>query len=293
MNLSQPTRVNLVKMLKLAIHLILLINLIKAEDICGISLNSSTTKQEYFPWIAVLFSNINQTNGSDKFLCGSSIISDKYSILAAHCIQEKKSVYKRKCDEIYLLTNVHDLKHIETAERILIENIFVHPDYSAISEPYDADLALLKFKNLLIFNANTIPVCLWHDNVIEQNNGKVISFTNPEPDEPGYDNYEHDPNHNYPRIFNMPIRSECTRTQPRFRLIATERTFCAGGLNSGQCFEIGNSGSSMAVKIDNKYYARGIVSASFIDFAGCDNYTFSLFTDIPKFKEWIEHTILN
>lgn len=277
-------------MTKLLLVLILsLINLINAEELCGISYTSSVTKQEYFPWIATLYSKINKT--LFKFLCGSTIISKKFSLTAGHCIQEKGSEYRRKFNEIYLLVNLNDLKNQEDAAKIIISRIFLHPDYNPKSEKYDADLALLKFNNPLIFNTNSMPICLWHENVSKVTEGRIISFTDPEPNEPGYDNYEHDPNHNYPRIFNLPIRDGCY-SQPRFQSIESNRTFCAGGLNSGQCLEIGNSGSSIAVKIANKFYARGVVSASFIDFAGCDNYTFSLFTDILKFKSWIQQTIL-
>jgi secreted trypsin-like serine protease len=275
--------------------LVLLFKLINAEELCGNSYNSNLTSQEHFPWIATLYSSVNKTSdGRDSFLCGSSIVSEKFSLTAGHCIQEKGSEYRRKFDQIYLIANLNDLKHQENSFKIFVAQIFLHPDWKAQSKNYDADIALLKFKSSLIFNANISPICLFNENknVNKITNGKVISFTEPEPGEPGYDNYEHDPNHNYPRIFNLPIRSGCqTKSQDRFREIESNRTFCAGGLNSGQCLEIGNSGSSMAVKIDNKYYARGIVSASFIDIAGCDNHTFTLFTDIPKFHEWIQQTI--
>lgn len=113
-----------------------------------------------------------------------------------------------------------------------------------------------------------------------------------EADDPGYWNQIRDPLHNYPTEFNLPIRSrtECFVTQPRFKSISSERTFCAGGLNSGQCLELGNSGASMSVQIGEKFYMKGIVSASFIDIAGCDNITFTLFTDVLKFKSWMIDT---
>lgn len=127
----------------------------------------------------------------------------------------------------------------------------------------------------------------------EIKSGTVISWTDPEEDDPGYWNYQHDPLHNYPRTFTMPIRSNtaCFMLQPRFKSISSERTFCGGGLNSGQCLEVGNSGASMAVKVAERFYLRGIVSASFIDIAGCDNITFTLLTDVLKYKHWIIDTI--
>lgn len=43
----------------------------------------------------------------------------------------------------------------------------------------------------------------------------------------------------------------------------------------------------MAVQVDDKHFLHGIVSASFIDIAGCDNITFTLFSDVSQFKTWI------
>lgn len=108
-------------------------------------------------------------------------------------------------------------------------------------------------------------------------------------DDPGYWNHNHDLLHNFPILFDLPIRSssECFLMQPHFKFISSERTFCAGGLNSGQCLEVGNSGAAMSIQIDEKHFMKGIVSASFIDIAGCDNVTFTLFTDVLKFRNWM------
>lgn len=270
---------------------LIILKLIVAQELCG---EFSNLSQHAFPWIAIIKSTVNKTeDGSDKFVCGSSIISKRFSISAGHCIQSKGSFYKRNHNEIYLLASINDLKHTEHAQKILISEIIVHYDWNHEVESYDGDLALLKFKQNLHFNENLMPICLWHNQTILAEKGTVISFTDPEEDEPGYFNDEHDPNHNFPKRFIMPIRTECIESQPRFKTIASNRTFCAGGFNSVRCLEVGNSGSSMAVKIESKYYLRGIVSASFIDFAGCDNYTYSLFTDVLKFKDWIDQTLLS
>jgi serine protease 7 len=254
-----------------------LLKFIYAENTsCGSSLISSASGEEYFPWIAII-NSVNE-NGKDKFICSSSIINQKFSLTASHCVES------RRINEIYLMTNVHDLKHTENSTKIAIEEIFIHPQWKLFAQSFDADLALLKFREILLFNENVSPICLWHENVQEQKSGKLISFTDPEENEPGY---ERDALSNFPKMYKMPIRSECIKAQPRFATIASNRTFCAGGLYSGPCLEVGNSGSALAVEINEKFYIRGIVSASFIDFAGCDNYTFSLFTDIPKFKDWI------
>jgi Trypsin len=146
---------------------------------------------------------------------------------------------------------------------------------------------------LLFFCSTVSPICLWPTEENQVSVGKVITWTEMEADDPGYWNHFQDPLHNYPTEYDLPIRlsSDCFLIQPRFKSIASQRTFCAGGLNSGQCLEVGNSGASMSVQIGERFFMKGIVSASFIDIAGCDNVTFTLFTDVLKHKSWLIDSI--
>lgn len=144
----------------------------------------------------------------------------------------------------------------------------------------------------IVFNipSEISPICLWPADEASVATGKVISWNFLRPEDPGYWNHvPADPSHNYPIEYILPIRSNnfCFVTQPRFLTISSNSTFCAGGLNSGQCLEVGNSGASMAIKIEEKFFMKGIVSASFIDIAGCDNVTFTLFTDVSYHKKWL------
>lgn len=190
--------------------------------------------------------------------------------------------------DITIYFGIYDLKQ-RNSTGTEIEEIVLHPDWKPLDESYDADIAILKLRNAVIFSDSIKPICLWPANYESIVKGTVISWSEAEEDDPGYWNYEHDPLHTYPRQFNMPIRSntQCFLTQPRFKPISSNRTFCAGGLNSGQCLEVGNSGASMSVHIGDEFYLRGIVSASFIDIAGCDNITYTLFTDVMDHKSWI------
>lgn len=223
------------------------------------------------------------SNGNSIILC----------IPAGHCIHDKHSDgYRRVPDDIVLHFGIYDLKQ-RYATGSEIKEIVLHPDWNTNDDSYDADIALLKLRNSITFSNSVSPICLWPENVNGIAKGTIVSWSEPEEDDPGYWNHEHDLFHTYPYQFNMPIRSntECFFMQPRFKAISSQRTFCAGGLNSGQCLEVGNSGASMAVEIGKKFYFRGIVSASFIDIAGCDNITFTLFTDVLTHKSWIIENI--
>lgn len=191
-----------------------------------------------------------------------------------------------------MYTGIYDLRQ-KNATGLEVDKIILHPDWDPNGESYDADISLLRLRNAIIFSPFVSPICLWprEGDVLK---GIVLSWTEPEEGDPGYWNYQPDLVHNYPKQFNMPIRSntECLTKQPRFRDISSERTFCAGGLKSGPCLEVGNSGASMAVEKNGQYYLRGIVSSSFVDIAGCDNITFTLFTDVMAHKSWIIENIV-
>jgi hypothetical protein len=158
------------------------------------------------------------------------------------------------------------------------------------NENYDADIALLKLQHS---HKNISPICMPSYSIKTPNYGFVLSWIDMEPTDPGYYNHNFDLTYNYPIEYVMPIRSisKCIQLQPRFATISSNRTFCAGGLNSVACLEVANSGASMSIKENDQYYLFGIVSSSFIDLAGCDNITFTLLTEVAKFHNWLNETI--
>lgn len=277
--------------LNLLFSILIFLKLSISQELCGIA-TKSPTNRTYFPWIAEIYSIVNVTkDGNPQHLCGSTIITSSFAVTAGHCIQEKHSSYKRQPNEIFLLANILDLNRANESYKIVLQNILTHHDWNPYHESFDGDVALLHFKDSLKFSKYISPICLWNDNIVNADYGKILTFIALDEDDPGYYNYDFSESHNYPKEFNMPIRDNCIESQPRFIPIASNRTYCAGGFNSGPCLETGNSGSSMSVEINQIFYLRGLVSASFIDIAGCDNYTFTLFTDLLKYKDWINEKI--
>jgi hypothetical protein len=94
---------------------------------------------------------------------------------------------------------------------------------------------------------------------------------------------------NIARVINMPIHSykECLKSKDHESLLS-HRTFCGGHANgTGVC--VGDSGGGLYVSYRNTYYLRGIVSASLHgDNYGCNVDAYAVFTDVIKFKSWIE-----
>ena len=70
--------------------------------------------------------------------------------------------------------------------------------------------------------------------------------------------------------------------------LASNRTFCAGrGDGKGIC--TGDSGGGVSIKVASTFYFRGIVSSGLFDGTSCDVSKYSVFTDVLKFKAWIDH----
>lgn len=69
---------------------------------------------------------------------------------------------------------------------------------------------------------------------------------------------------------------------------------CAGTLddNRGPC--TGDSGGGFVIKSGDRWMLRGIVSGGFSDNSRitCDVTLYSLYTDVAKFRRWIERVMV-
>jgi hypothetical protein len=106
-----------------------------------------------FPW-AVALGYVNVINASKLYLCGATLISSRFVLTAAHCINSRGD---------YHLARVRlghaDLQDNETSIEMDIESVFLHPNFE--TEPIlRNDLALLKLTNPVSFNSFVRPICL-------------------------------------------------------------------------------------------------------------------------------------
>ena len=105
-------------------------------------------KHEY-PWHIGI-----QHKFQDHPHCGGTIISSKYVITAAHCMQYS-------ANEIEVLIAEHDTQDSDESKhfyKALVESVIVHEEYNAAT--INNDIALLKLKDAIEFSQNVYPAFL-------------------------------------------------------------------------------------------------------------------------------------
>ncbi|XP_070493054.1 uncharacterized protein [Chironomus tepperi] len=228
------------------------------------------------PWLAALV----MKNG--KYFCGGNLITTRKVLSAAHCIQDKHTAIPTSPQNITVLLGAFDLdKTVETGRQShAVQSINIHPDWNTLTESFDADLSVLVLESEALLSRYIQPVCLFSSlpNFVS---GVVVGYGK---SEDGTKIHE-----NIPRILNSQIHNNpyCFQDNRALARISSGRTFCGGpGRGIGVCN--GDSGSGLYVTDGTTYYLRGVVSSSLIGGPyGCDVDTYSVFTDVLKFVDWI------
>lgn len=89
-----------------------------------------------YPW-AVALLRANVTDPFNAQFCGGSLIADRWVLTAAHCVEDFSSA-----SNLEVAVGIANLDSISNSDRIVVNNIFVHPNYDAVLQ--DNDIALLE-----------------------------------------------------------------------------------------------------------------------------------------------------
>lgn len=168
-----------------------------------------------------------------------------------------------------------------------VSEFIVHSDWNYNAESYDADIAIAVLTRTVTFSKFVKPICLW-TNTIGYNdligkNGFVAGWGKTEKDAVST---------TLPQWTTIPVVSEstCLRSDNSFGALTSDRTFCAGDKTgkTGPCN--GDSGGGFIVESGNRWYLRGIISASLLDQIQntCDTKNYAVFTDLTKFQGWVQ-----
>ncbi|KAL7035900.1 hypothetical protein ACKWTF_008616 [Chironomus riparius] len=254
---------------------------------CGLSINSLSFRVNggeiaydgQFPFHAAIFYN-------SLYRCAGSLITEKASITAGHCVvNSEKNPLPIK--DFHLLFGSVDLDSLKGHERLRkVSKIIKHPSYHH-DKVIKQDIALIIVDGSLQFSGYIRPICL--NNYLSPIKDKiskdmtVLGFgSTVESLEPS----------RYLHYGKMTIisRDECT-DNIFFALLPEDSTFCAKSIEKGLVCP-GDSGGGIVETINNKYYLRGIASITVTGSDGkCSLKNPVSFTDISAFIGWIKENL--
>jgi secreted trypsin-like serine protease len=210
-----------------------------------------------------------------NYLCGGSIINEKWIITAAHCVDESSDPTKYKVG-----VGINDRTKLDpwSKSNLKVDKVIKNPNYNPSN--FQNDIALIKLKVSLVFDNNqfkVIPVCI---PTISK------SFQNKYGYATGYGNlYEGDPTTSKILMeVQLPILSDnsCKSfSSDKATPVNTLTQVCAGLSGKDTCQ--GDSGGPLVSRgTDGRWYLIGVTSYGY----GCGKYP-GLYTRTSAYSNWI------
>ncbi|XP_062538139.1 uncharacterized protein LOC134206439 [Armigeres subalbatus] len=226
----------------------------------------TNAQEDRYPWMVALYYN-------NRFICGGSLINDRYVLTAAHCVYNTD----RSLFSVKFLLYDRGRPAPESFERrvsYIMTNWFVNAVVFIMN-----DLALLKLNETVPINDQLYPVCMPVEGETYAGFDGIIT---------GWGKLG---NFSFPRKLQevaVPILSseECMSQSEYFKFQINDRILCAGVPEGGKDSCQGDSGGPMHI-IDpstEKYILAGVVSYGF----GCARPKYpGIYARVNRFLSWI------
>ncbi|XP_026143823.1 ST14 transmembrane serine protease matriptase a isoform X2 [Carassius auratus] len=222
-----------------------------------------------FPWqVSLHIKNV-------AHVCGASIISERWLVTAAHCVQDDaKTKYGQPGTwEAYL--GLHKQKDKQQATKRFLKQIIPHPYYNHYT--YDNDIALMELDSPVTYGATIRPICLPTATDVFPA-GETVTITGWGATREGGAGAAVLQKANV-RIINSTVCDQLMNGQ------ITSRMTCAGVLSGGVDACQGDSGGPMTFLTNGRMYLAGVVSWG----DGCARRNKpGIYTNVPKFRAWIK-----
>uniref|UniRef100_A0A8C2B7G7 Suppression of tumorigenicity 14a n=1 Tax=Cyprinus carpio TaxID=7962 RepID=A0A8C2B7G7_CYPCA len=219
-----------------------------------------------FPWQVSL--HIKNT----AHVCGASIISDRWLVTAAHCVQDDAKVKYGQPGTWEAYLGLHRQIEKQQATKRFLKQIIPHKNYNSYT--YDNDIALMELDSPVTFNETIRPICLPSATDVFPA-GETVTITGWGATREGAPVLQKA----NVRIINSTVCDELMNGQ------ITSRMTCAGVLTGGVDACQGDSGGPMSYFSNDRMFLAGVVSWG----DGCARRNKpGIYTNVPKFRAWIK-----
>ncbi|XP_029711762.2 uncharacterized protein LOC115256855 isoform X1 [Aedes albopictus] len=233
-----------------------------------------------WPWHVAVFNRLKSTDRF-KYGCGGTLVNEKHTLTAAHCVKRKRS---HVLYEIELHFGQHNLS--KWTDNVVIRDvskIHVHPEY----EPNKNDIAVLVMRLPVEYSDTVIPICL--DQKVHRDlrelEGKSGWVT-------GWGMTENGTISDVLRTTSLSVVSyvTCLKDDPNlYGKSLNEKVFCAGN-NTGSSPGQGDSGGGMYISDGDRWQLRGIISFGKFNelMQSIDASKYIVFANVEWYLTWIK-----
>lgn len=127
----------------------------KGRDISGFVIKGKILAREKFPWLAALF-----LKAEHQFRGAGSLISSRFVITAAHCLQGKGDSEPLKPENMIVYFGIFNLSEVqnENVVKVVPEEYFIHFGWNYSEMRYNDDIAIIKFASAIQFSQLIQPI---------------------------------------------------------------------------------------------------------------------------------------
>ncbi|XP_055384408.1 uncharacterized protein LOC129614047 [Condylostylus longicornis] len=259
----------------------------RPTDTCGVKtipliVGGQLASSREFPHMALL--GYGEDKKNIKWACGGTLISERFILTAAHCINTRLGTPKHvRLGELDL--NVDD----DDSEDFEVEESIVHPDFKRLSK-YN-DIALVKLNRNVTFSPNKRPACL----PVQHDSNATRSIAT------GWGKTEwagSGSEHLQKVTLKKFTESECNKTYAAYsnalpRGIQYETQICAGSKYEAKDTCQGDSGGPLQIYHTNEYCMYQIIGiTSFGILCGSPGVP-GVYTRVFPYNDWIERIVWN
>lgn len=236
-----------------------------------------------FPHVAAL--GYPKKGAQIPFLCGASLISERFLLTAGHCLSPEEPVLARLG-----IVHLYEDSPEDAPIDIAIKNVFIHPNYT--SRPLNHDIALLELNTTTAEYPYLIPACLYTA-MTDPNPDVILSIEgwgSTDPNDIGQSHYLLKAN------VTTIKRSDCNSTLARIHSRRSHSELQDGQLCAlGRSLQnettgdtcVGDSGGPLELIENQHRYVVGVTSSGKL----CGSIWPGIYTRVSRYVDWIESIV--